>query len=96
MKVQIGLKTYNQNASTNIFPNPGTGNFIYTFNEALKYEKITYSIFDNSGREIQQQTIYLKDAVEFKFSIFGTEGLYLIKVLRENGNCTINKVVLSK
>lgn len=92
---EINERSY-QNASTNIFPNPGTGNFIYTFNEALKYEKITYSIFDNSGREIQQQTIYLKDAVEFKFSIFGTEGLYLIKVLRENGNCTINKVVLSK
>jgi hypothetical protein len=94
-KPQEIKEKFEHNFSTNVFPNPGTGSFVYAFNEIIKNETISYSIFDNSGREIQHQTIYLKDAAEFKFTIVGTEGLYLIKVLYENGNCAINKVVLS-
>ncbi len=64
--------------------------------EIIKNETISFSIFDNSGKEIQHQTIRLKDATEFKFNIFGADGLYLVKVVRENGSYSIRKVLLSK
>jgi hypothetical protein len=95
-KPQEIKEKFEQNAATNIFPNPGTGSFVFAFKESIKNETISFSIFDNSGKEIQHQTIRLKDATEFKFSIFGADGLYLVKVLRENGSYTISKVVLSK
>ena len=64
--------------------------------ETIKNETISYSIFDNSGKEIQHQTFSLKDAYEFNFSILSADGLYLLRVIWENGTCDVNKVMLSK
>lgn len=71
-----------------IFPNPGNGNYTIDFKGLINYE---LSIYDARGNFVNSFSV--SESEIFNFSIYGSNGIYFVQVLTENGYSETIKVI---
>jgi hypothetical protein len=91
-QASVGIPRYDDNASINIYPNPGTGHFIVDLGDAQD-KNVQLTILDELGRVVDQQKVQARAQMNVDITSHD-KGIYLVELRDEEQVIARRKIVL--
>jgi len=86
----VGIQGVDADKYISVYPNPATGQFSVTLNDAAQYT--TVQLMDMEGRLLQQKAVDHSVLTFLKGDL--ANGVYFIRVLKQDGTFAVKKVIL--